>query len=48
MIVSIGIQSRSVIYLQARFTECSGLTVWALEDNLINAAGVVARRQDGV
>ena len=34
--------------LQAWLTGLSGVTVWALDDNLINAAGVAARGQHGV
>ncbi len=36
------------MYVQAWFTERSGVTVWALHDNFIYAAGVAARGEDGV
>jgi len=42
------IQICPVMYLQAWFTGCSEVTVSALDDDLVNAAGVAARGQDGV
>jgi len=45
--VSIGIQNCRVMYLHAWFTERSGVTVWALDDNFVYAAGVAARGPDG-